>query len=392
MNSYEITYQKSGELQKIITDDLSKLPENIISIKQLNKNKKRSLLFNYNSSKNIYNFFYELNIILNSNLTILDAISILRKNRYDKSVTEIIESFYKSLVNGKYIYKDLQRFEKVLGKLTIEFIKIGELNGNLKQSINSITALLEQKQKGKKKLIASFTYPLILSISLFISLIAIFNFIVPKFESIYVQYKGDLPLSTQYLLYMKVFFDSYLIITIIVSLIAIFLFALLYAKSTSFKEKLDRFLITKIPLVSNMFLVINSSNFFFSLSTLLKDDHQFFDSLNNSKSLISNSYLLNRISKVEQDIKDGKDISKAFEDSELFDDLTIRLIHTGEKSNNLVSTLSKIDTIYKERLNNTLQNFITIFEPALIASAALFILWLVLAIFTPIWDIGTILK
>ncbi len=387
-----IIYQQNGELKKIITDNINNVPANIISIKQLNISKQKVSFFKYSSSKNIYNFFYELNIILNSNLTILDAISILKKNRYDKSVTQIIESFHTSLINGKYIYKDLKRFEKVLGKLTIEFIKIGELNGNLKQSINSITALLEQKQNSKKKLIASFSYPLILSISLFISLIAIFNFIVPKFETIYLQYKGDLPLSTQYLLYMKDFFDSYLIITIIVSLIAIFLFALLYAKSTSFKEKLDRFLITKIPLVSNMFLVINSSNFFFSLSTLLKDDHQFFDSLNNSKSLISNSYLLNRISKVEQDIKDGKNISKAFEDSELFDDLTIRLIHTGEKSNNLVATLSKIDTIYKERLNNTLQNFITIFEPALIASAALFILWLVLAIFTPIWDIGTILK
>lgn len=141
-----------------------------------------------------------------------------------------------------------------------------------------------------------------------------------------------------------------------------------------------------------MFLISNSSNFFFSLSTLLEDKHQFFDSLNNSKSLISNRYLYYKISKIEDDIKTGKSISKAFEDSELFDDLTIRLISTGEKSNNLTLTLSKIDTIYKEKLNSSLQNFITVFEPTIIAIIAGFILWLVIAIFTPIWDMSTIIK
>ena len=387
-------YQKEKKLEKILLEDINDeklLPKNIISIKELKK-KRIQIKNRFRSSKDLYNFFFELNTMLQANLTIMDSLSILKKNTYDHKTSLIIDTFYTSLLNGQYIYKNLYKYKSFLGTLCIEFIKIGELNGNIKQAINSITKIMEQTSNNKKRIVKSFTYPSILLISLFLSISSIFTFVIPKFESLYSQFKGNLPLSTQYLLALKNFFDLYFIPFVLFIILLFLFFNFSYKKSTTFKEKLDRFLVTKVPLVSRMFLISNSSNFFFSLSTLLEDKHQFFDSLNNSKSLISNRYLYYKISKIEDDIKTGKSISKAFEDSELFDDLTIRLISTGEKSNNLTLTLSKIDTIYKEKLNSSLQNFITVFEPTIIAIIAGFILWLVIAIFTPIWDMSTIIK
>ncbi|MDC7242872.1 MAG: type II secretion system F family protein, partial [Sphaerochaetaceae bacterium] len=236
------------------------------------------------------------------------------------------------------------------------------------------------------------SYPIILSTSLLISIVSLFKFVIPKFETIYEKLEGNLPLSTQYLLYIKDLFDNYFGAFLLLCFISTYLFLFMCKKSTAFKENLDRFLLTKIPIVSKMFLVSNSSNFFFCLSTLLNDKYQFYDSLKNSKTLISNTYLYYKITQIEMDIKNGENISNAFDKSKLFDDLTIRLINTGEKSNKLALTVSKIDIIYKKKLDKILQNFITIFEPSIIAIMASLILWLVLAIFTPIWDIGTILK
>ncbi len=394
MSKYKIIYQKNKQLDSIILDDIqdsSKLPDNIIQIKKLQRDK-IELKNIFVRSKELYSLFYELNTMLQANLTLMEAITILKKNKYDHKTSMIIDTFYTSLLNGQYIHKNLQKHEEILGKLTIEFIKIGELNGNIKQAINSITKIMEQTSKNKKRIMKSFSYPIILCLSLFLSIFSIFTFVIPKFESLYSQFDSKLPLSTYYLLQFKSLFDTYFIPFILLIISLSFIFNFYYKKSITFKEKLDRFLLTKVPLISKMFLISNSSNFFFSLSTLLEDKHQFFDSLSNSKTLISNRYLYLKISQIEEDIKNGKNISKAFEDSKLFDDLTIRLINTGEKSNNLTLTLSKIDTIYKEKLNNSLQNFITVFEPTIIAIIASFILWLTIAIFTPIWDMSTIIK
>lgn len=385
-----ITYQKNNILHKKTVDNLLELPDNVIEIKQLSKIKLKSFSVNY--SKNLYNFFYELNTILQANLTLIDAILILEKNNYDKRIEEIIKVFHYSLKNGQYIHKNLKDIKPSIDKIIIEFIKVGELNGNIKESINSISNILEQTTKNKNKIIKSFSYPIVITISLFISTFAIFKFIIPKFQSIYQRYEDSLPMSTQYLLNLKSFLDNYFILLLTFIVLTIYISKILYKKSSIFKGKLDKFLVTKIPLLSHMLLVSNSSNFFFCLSTLLKDKHQFYESLKNSKTLISNHYLQKKISEIESDIKEGMGISKAFEKSKLFDDLTIRLINTGEKSNNLPLTISKIDTIYKEKLDKTLQGFITVFEPTIIAIMATLILWLVLAIFTPIWDMGTILK
>ena len=94
---YKITYQKDKKLKsKIIIiqnyediNDSLELPENIINIKQLDKTKKSYHIFG-NKKKNVYELFKQLNIMLNSSLTLSQAVELLLKTNNDKIIKNIL--------------------------------------------------------------------------------------------------------------------------------------------------------------------------------------------------------------------------------------------------------------------------------------------------------------
>ena len=101
---------------------------------------------------------------------------------------------------------------------------------------------------------------------------------------------------------------------------------------------------------------------------------------------------LNKIEIIDKALKRGKDINTAFSIVEIFDPFTTRLIFAGEKSNDMLMIMQKLEVIYEQRLENSVKKISSIIEPALIAIIGLIILFVMLAIFLPIWQIGTVLS
>jgi type IV pilus assembly protein PilC len=92
------------------------------------------------------------------------------------------------------------------------------------------------------------------------------------------------------------------------------------------------------------------------------------------------------------DIKNGISISESFERSNLFDNLTMKLLNTADNTNNYETILSDITIQYKKQFHNSLKNFSSSIEPMLIFIISLVVLWLILAIMLPIWNLGTVIN
>jgi len=91
-------------------------------------------------------------------------------------------------------------------------------------------------------------------------------------------------------------------------------------------------------------------------------------------------------------IKKGNSIAASFEKSLLFDDLTIRLLYTAEQTNNYEIILNNITLYYKQKFNESIKNFSSILEPIIIFIISLVVLWLILAVMLPIWNLSSIIQ
>jgi general secretion pathway protein F len=392
MNRFKISYQENNKIKSV---ELSKeefekneLPKNIISIKKSGKSflQKRSKI----KDKDIKNCLYELSLMLNSDILINEALDILIKKEKKQELKSFLIDLKKSFSSSSNLSKSLKKYK--INPLIKSLFEITQKSGNSSSNIEFLSNIISENYEIKKEFLKTMLYPIILTITFFLSLFAIFKFVVPSFESILKNSNAELSIATKVLFLCKDFFENYTLL-FLVSLILLYTFFLtLYKKELRFKIKIDKLLVRHLFLLSHLYRLKSLYIFFVVFEILLKNRFEFLDSLKQAKILLKNQYLLDRITQIEYLLKNGKSVKFAFESSNLFDDVTLSLINTGEVTNSLPKVVYEIKNIYKKRFDDSLKIFSTLIEPLFFIIIMALVLWIVFAIFVPLWGLNDMLK
>ncbi len=385
-----IFYQENNQIKNKIykRDEPETFPKNIIKIKQI-KNLKDYFNISLSSYDEVVDLFKELSIILNTNLSLDQSIDILLQGNKDKKIQEVLITIQDALENAQPIHKALKKHKDYIKDLPILFFQLGIENGDIKNSINILSKILIENQKSKKQFVSALTYPIILIVTLFISVGIIFNFVIPQFEHIFSHFGSNLPFATKALLFVKNFVEKYYLM-----IFFFFGFAIVVLKYIYIRNKIifDKFIALHIPLVSKLYCNFILYRFFLSLGMLVKSNYQFQTALKNTMIIIDNKYILYHLNQIVNAIKNGSAISEAFKKTKLFDNLTIRLLHTAQETNTLPDILINITDIYSLRLDEKIKYFSSTIGPLFILILSAFTLWIVLAVMLPSLNIGNILN
>lgn len=396
MKTYIITYQIDGNIKKLTikTDYLSKenLPTNIINIKEstlsffdLKPNNRNKL-----NKKEIHLLFYELSLMLNANISLNDALDISLKNKKDSKMKLFIEQIKSSFSNSIEMEKVLENFK--LDFIIISFLKLSKESGNIIANIQALNNLLIENENIKKSIKNSISYPIILLISFIFSLHTIFTFVIPKFKTIFDSFNKELPFSTKLLLKTQYIIEQYGFTIIAVFLLLVFLLIFLYSANEKFSFFVDKISIKNIYLIKDIYLNMQLYKIFLILEIMLKSNYEFHKALILSKILLKNKYLLDRIRLIDNLLQNGKSIKSSFEETKIFDDIVLNLLNTGEISNSSMIVIGEIKKIYKNRFDEKVILLTTLIQPIFLVIIMGLILWIVLAIFIPIWDMGNMIK
>ncbi|KLD96844.1 type II secretion system F family protein [Aliarcobacter butzleri] len=395
MKKYKIKYQKDEKVEEMIlkTSNLANenLPQNILEIKE----EKESFKIDFKrkikiDNKKINLLFYELNLMLQSNINFSDALDILIKNRKDKDIIKLLQIIKESFSNGKAIDENLKEFN--INHLVISFLKNCQNSGNITLNINALSKLLIENSELKKSFYKAISYPIFLFITFSLSIVTIFTFVIPKFKTIFFQVKDELPLATKILLVFENFFVNYSFY--LFSLFGFFIIFIIYfyKQNPKFEYFIDKFMIRKIVLFKDIYLNMQLYKFFLLIDIMLKSNYEFHKAFISSKLLLKNKYLLDKIYIIDNLLQNGKSINNSFSKTKLFDDIVLNLINTGEISNSLVITIDEIKKIYKNRFDDKMSFLISLIQPIFLVTIMGLILWIVLAIFMPIWNMGNMIN
>lgn len=395
MKKYNITYQKNGEIKnQIVTDielELIKKEFDILTIKP----KKSIFEIKFKNrikvpKKELLLIFFELNLMLESNINISDAIDILIKSKKNKKTQKFLQAMNYALSNSMPISEVLDEF--VIEDFVKDFLNISQNSSNLARNVDAIYHLLKEQDSIKKSFYKALGYPIFLFFTFLASLFIIFSFVIPSFKSIFQNQIENLPQSTKILLNMEIFFKEYsLVFIIIVSFLILFLI-FLYKISKKFEYFLDYIFIKYIPIFSIVLRNLQLYKLFLVVDIMQKSKYEFHKAFLNSKLLVKNKYLLDKIRVIDSLLENGKSICFAFKDVNIFDDIILNLLNTGEVTNSLEIVVPEIKKIYKHRFENSVNLMISIIQPLFLLIIASMILFIVLAIFTPIWEMGSLIK
>lgn len=390
---YKIKYQQKGKIfiktlqLKSVSNLEKKLEEfeNIIEIRQLGKKDKK--LFLKNQKQELYLFFKQLHMMLGSHLHFNEALILIAQSNKNDTIKEIIKIIQQASTQNYPLDTALSKYQNMIGAMPILFLKQGLQNGTIKESIESITHLMEKEIAMKKSLLQKLRYPFFLILSLIISLGMIFIYVVPNFEFIFHSLGDELPTATKFLLLINYTLQNYWHYAIAVMGSLFFLLWILLHK---YKLYFDRLVLKAFPFISKVVLEYQIYKLFLALYVVVHSKYRFQNAIETSIQTITNLYLKQILEQIEGRIKNGESIADAFSKFSLFDPIVIKLLYTAENTSQYETILLDITNYYQQSFEERLQKLSELIEPAIIFIIALVVLWLILAIMVPIWKMGAV--
>ena len=191
---------------------------------------------------------------------------------------------------------------------------------------------------------------------------------------------------------MEDFFVNHTLFIIIIPFLVLFFIWIFYKISKKFSSFLDKFLFKTLPISSKIYQNFEFYKLFLMIDIMQKSKYEFHKAFETSRLLVKNKYLLDKIQIIDNLLQNGKTISYSFKNVDIFDDIVLNLLNTGEVSNSLELTIYEVKKIYKNRFDDSINFIILLIQPIFLLLMASLTLFIVLAIFTPIWDMGSMIR
>src|SRR5213080_1246495 len=158
--------------------------------------------------KQLVSFTRQLSTLQDAGLPILRSLQILEQQQKPGLLKAIIGGVADEVEGGGTLSDAMANYPKAFDKLYVNMINAGEAGGVLDIILSRLADFMEKAAKLKKKVIGAMIYPTVV-ISIAIGIVSmIMIFVIPKFESIFKDFRMELPGITKVLLAVSRWFAN----------------------------------------------------------------------------------------------------------------------------------------------------------------------------------------
>ena len=395
-----------GEIEALNQDEAShKLKEQKIIITNLIRSKKKKgeakakgkgggfSLFGKKKVKveEILIFSKQFATMVKAGLPILQVLVMLRDQLESPAIKEVIEDIRKSLEGGVTLSKCFEKYPQYFDNVYINLIKAGEASGKLDVFLLKIVDSLEKKEKIKKKIKGALMYPSIMfTVAMVVSAFMLVK-VVPVFAKMYDGMGIALPKPTAVIMAMSDFLRGSGGMIMLISIISfIFGFRFLVANNAAFRYRWHK-QVLKLPLFGDMILKSMLARVSLIMGNLSAAGVNLLESLEIAKSVSSNVVVTEALENVKKGVFSGDTLTKLFLKEPLFPPTFSQLISVGEQTGQLDEMFNSVAAYYEEEFDNTVDNMSTMIEPIMIVFMGIMIGGLMIAMYSPIFNVGALI-
>lgn len=329
----------------------------------------------------------QVSVMLDAGLPINSCLKDVIEATEHKRMREIFETVLAEVESGVSISESFKQFEGEVGTITIAMIDLGEKTGTLDIAINKLADILQEIHDNRMKLKKATRYPIIVIFAMIIAFSLVITMVIPQFQSMFAEYKTDLPFPTLFLLWLEnalTTYGPYMLVGVILVGIGLSIF---YKRNALFQLLFDKYML-KTYIVGRVIYLSMIGRFIYVFDRLSTSGLPIIESIRTAIGIVENVYLKERLTQIAESIEEGRSLTDGFKTSQQFESMIIQMISAGETSGAINTMLEKISDIYRKKYNYLVDNVSTMIEPLLISAIAGFVLLLALGIFLPMWSIA----
>lgn len=337
------------------------------------------------SVKDIIVFNRQLATLFAAGIPLLRAVQALSEQMENKAFQKILQKVATDIQAGFSFSDSLAKHPAVFSDLFVNMIRAGEASGTLEDILKRLASLAEHDAETKAKIKAATRYPKIVVGVMLIAVVILMKFVVPNFMQIFKEVELELPLATRMLIAANDIFSNYWYILFGAAGGIYFAFNA-YTRTKPGRRQMDNFKL-KVPIFGPIFHKVAMSSFTMTMSTLNRSGLSIIKNLEICAEVVGNVIVTEVIIKLKEAVKEGKGLASTMKESKVFTPMVVQMMSAGEESGELDNMLVKVSEYYDMEVDYAIKNLSTLIEPVLLAFLGAGVLFLMLAIFMPMWDL-----
>ena len=360
--------------QKVIITNLAKSKKKKAETKEKKKGKGFSLFGKKKATvEDILIFSKQFATMVKAGLPILEVLGMLRDQLESPTMKEVIEDIRKSLEGGVTLSKCFEKYPEYFDNIYCNLIKAGEASGKLDVFLLKIVESLEKKERIKKKIKGALMYPTIMfTVAILVSAVMLIK-VVPVFAKMYEGMGVALPKPTEVIMSMSDFLRGTGGMILFFSLVGFyFVFKYLTTKNPFFQYKWHK-QVLKLPVFGDLIL----KSLLARISLILGN--------------LSAVVVTEAIENVKKGVFSGDTLTKLFLKEPLFPPTFSQLISVGEQTGQLDEMFNSVASYYESEFDTAVDNMSSLIEPIMIVFMGIMIGGLMIAMYSPIFNVGAII-
>ena len=214
-------------------------------------------------------------------------------------------------------------------------------------------------------------------------------FVIPQFESLFKGFGADLPAFTQMVVNLSRFVQHqgwWLAFMIGGGFYAFFYFL---KRSRPMQLAMDRIML-KFPIIGPILIKAAIARFSRTLSTMFAAGVPLVEAMGSVAGATGNIVYEQAVLRMKDEVATGQRLQRAMENTGLFPNMVIQMIAVGEESGSLDTMSAKVAEFYEAEVDNAVDSMSSLLEPMIMAILGVLVGGMVIAMYLPIFKLGSV--
>jgi type IV pilus assembly protein PilC len=339
--------------------------------------------------KDIALFTRQLATMMKAGVPLLQAFDIVGRGNPNPSVARLLYEIRADIETGTSLSAAFRKHPNHFNALYCNLVEAAEAAGILEDILDRLSTYLEKTEAIKGKVKSALMYPTAVLVVAFIVVAIIMIFVVPAFKEVFTSFGAELPWPTLAVIAMSEFFVAYWWLIFGVLGGGLYFFFQAWKRDERVQRFMDRLLL-RIPVFGELVEKSAIARWTRTLATMFAAGVPLVDALDSVGGAAGNSVYADATLKIQQEVATGTSLTQAMTNVNVFPPMVLQMCAIGEESGSLDHMLSKAADFYEQEVDDMVAGLSSLMEPAIIVVLGTIIGGIVVAMYLPIFKLGSV--
>lgn len=328
--------------------------------------------------------------MLSAGVPLVQSLELIAKSNEKASLRELMTSIGNEVATGTPFSQVLRAHPRYFDDLYCDLVDAGEQSGSLDIIYDRISTYKEKSEALKSKIKKAMFYPAaVLAVAGVVTLLLLL-FVIPQFQDIFEGFGAELPAFTLFVLGISDLVQEFWYVIIGGVALFIFLFKRAHRNSQNVRDSTDKFIL-KIPVISTILDKAAVARFARTLSTTSSAGIPLVDALLSAAGASGNYVYRSAVQAMRTEVMGGMQINVAMKTTGVFPDMVSQMVMIGEESGDIDGMLSKVANIYEQQVDDAVDALTSLLEPMIMVVLGVVVGGLIVAMYLPIFQLGSVI-